>query len=185
MERMARDIVTTAWFAKTGNQDGIRFAKGRHRIDLNLHYLARLPDGIRQFISANKENYYHGLGCDVQVHIDDRFTLAVECKAYSENAMLKRILVDATLLESKYPELRFALFQLESMLGGDYSETIVEPKGSPASHTIMSYFDVNLNIVTLLDGERHIDHPIHKQQFYKPLSMASLRRAVQQFERLL
>lgn len=58
---------------------------------------------------------------DVQMFIEERFALVMECKAYTENAMLKRILVDFTLLKNVYPDLSFVLLQLESQLGGDYS----------------------------------------------------------------
>jgi hypothetical protein len=84
--------------------------------------------------------------------------------------MLKRIRVDFTLLKSVVPDIICVLIQLESQLTGDYSE----PKkkliyGSHSSHTIMSYFDVDLNIITLLEGERKVDEPIHNSEHYKDL----------------
>ena len=185
VERMAKRIITVAWLKKNGRSDKLEFARGRHRIALNPHYLRRLSEDVRNFISANMDDYTYGLGCDVQVMVNDEFVLAVECKAYTENAMLKRILVDSTLLKSTQPQLKFALFQLESMLGGDYSSLNPYLKGSPASHTIMSYFEVDLHIVTLLKGERHIKREIHKRDFYKPLTIESLHNAVYQFEQLL
>jgi hypothetical protein len=60
------------------------------------------------------------LKTDVHVQVDGKFKIAIECKAYTENAMLKRILVDFTLFKQVYPDLAFVLFQLESQLGGDY-----------------------------------------------------------------
>jgi hypothetical protein len=97
--------------------------------------------------------------------VDDQFKLAVECKAYTENAMLKRILVDFTLLKQVYPNLKFILLQLESQLGGDYSSGKIIKYGSPSTHTLLSYFDIDLNIITLLEGERKVDQPIHSHNF--------------------
>jgi len=48
--------------------------------------------------------------------------MGIECKAYTENAMLKRILVDFTLLKSIVPKANCVLLQLESQLTGDYSK---------------------------------------------------------------
>jgi hypothetical protein len=111
--------------------------------------------------------------------------MGVECKAYTENAMFKRILVDFTLLKTTYPNLDCVLLELESQLGGDYSELKDITYGSPSTHTLLSYFDIQLNIVTLLEGERKVDRPIHKPEFYKPLKKESLERAVLVFKQLL
>jgi len=57
--------------------------------------------------------------------------------------MLKRILVDCMLIKRKYPDVRFALLQLESQLGGDYSQIFKDIHyGSPSTHTLLSYFDI-------------------------------------------
>ena len=62
-------------------------------------YLKRLPDqGIREHIVEHRENYVYKLGCDVQCYYKNKFLLAIECKTYTENAMLKRVLVDSFLL---------------------------------------------------------------------------------------
>jgi len=67
--------------------------------------------------------------------------------------MLKRTLVDCTLVKHIYPHVKFVLFQLESQLGGDYSNVFKKIHyGSPSTHTLLSYFDIELNIITLLKG---------------------------------
>lgn len=109
----------------------------------------------------------------------------MECKAYTENAMLKRILVDFTLFKQVFRNLAFVLFQLESQLGGDYSTADFVKYGSPSTHTLLSYFDIDLNIITLLEGERKVDKPIHKPEFYKPLRTESLLNALEVFKKLL
>jgi hypothetical protein len=119
------------------------------------------------------------------VAIDGKFKISIECKAYTENAMLKRILVDCTLLKNVYPDVSFVLLHLESQLGGDYSFSITGKYGSPPTHTLLSYFDVDLNIITLLKGERKVDQPIHKPEYYKPLEVERLNEAVEIFKDLL
>ncbi len=105
--------------------------------------------------------------------------IGIECKAYTENAMIKRILVDFHLLKTKAPDMRCYLFQLENQLGGDYSKVLKKPKGSAPTHTLMSYFNnVDLRIITLLEGERKVDRPINKLQFFKPLPLDRLKMAV-------
>lgn len=101
--------------------------------------------------------------------------------------MLKRILVDFRLLKSLHPNLICCLLQLESQLGGSYSQPLVNPQtGSPSTHTLMSYFpEVRLNIITLLQGERKIDQPIHKTAYFKELSSKSLDYAICKFSGLL
>lgn len=107
--------------------------------------------------------------------------MGIECKAYTENAMLKRILVDFHLLKTLHPNISCYLFQLESQLGGDYSALPETLLGSKSTHSIMSYFEsVNLNIVTLLKGERDINQPIHKN--FKPLEEENLNKTIKLME---
>ena len=99
--------------------------------------------------------------------------------------MLKRVLVDFTLLKTKYPNISFVLFQLESQLGGDYSELKERPMGSKSTHTLLSYFDIPLEIITLLKGERDINRPIHKKEFFKPLTKESLKIAINKISEII
>ena len=58
--------------------------------------------------------------------------------------------------------------------------------GSRSTHTLMSYFpEVDLNIMTLLDGERNINRPIHRAEYFKALSPERLERVINQFKALL
>ncbi|MYB36604.1 MAG: restriction endonuclease [Gammaproteobacteria bacterium] len=140
---------------------------------------------MKEHLERHIDDYRYDLSCDVQCYVDDQFVLAIECKAYTEVAMLKRIMVDATLLHGEFPSLRFLLFQLESQLGGDYSQLANPPTGSPSAHTVMSKFEVLVDVVTLLAGERKVDRPIHKRAFFKDLQTASLARAIWQISDLL
>ncbi|MXY52129.1 MAG: restriction endonuclease [Gammaproteobacteria bacterium] len=148
--------------------------------------MERIPDPrVRERLERHIDDYGYDLSCDVQCYVDDRFALAIECKAYTEVAMLKRIMVDATLLRGEFPSLRFVLFQLESQLGGDYSQLANPPTGSPSAHTVMSRFEVIVEVITLLGGERRVDQPIHREEFFKELTAASLAVAVVRMGNLL
>lgn len=150
--------------------------------------------GNPERISIERRKYYftdergnrYGLSQDKQVYIDQQFRLSIECKAYAELAMYKRILVDSHILQSRFPDLKFCLFQLESMLGGDYSKSAAHPEGSPAVHVVNSFFTkVELEIITLLDGERKIKRPIHQKQFYKAMRAERVEFALNYFRGVL
>ena len=81
-------------------------------------YINELPDQeIREHILNNVDDYCYKLSVDKQVFIDEEFVLGIECKSYTENAMLKRVLVDFKLLKTRFSRLKCYLFQLESQLG--------------------------------------------------------------------
>jgi len=49
--------------------------------------------------------------------------LSVECKSYTEVAMYKRVLIDASMLKKAVPTINaFFIVQLENFLGGDYGK---------------------------------------------------------------
>ncbi|GAA8155009.1 hypothetical protein BTM245_01940 [Helicobacter pylori] len=121
------------------------------------------------------------MSVDKHIFVDNQLVMGIECKNYTENAMLKRILVDFHLLKTLYPNISCYLFQLENQLGGDYSALPETLLGSKPTHSIMSYFEsVNLNIVTLLKGERNINQPTHKN--FKPLDEQILIKAIKLIE---
>ncbi len=92
--------------------------------------------------------------------------------------MLKRILFDAELMKEAVGTNTYYLVQLESQLGGDYGELNEVTYGSPATHALLSHCDVDLKIITLLKGERKVDRPIHKAEFFKELKITELQKAV-------
>lgn len=167
VETMAEEMVLLAWKNIGGKPSRIKINKTKY------------------LISDGRGNVYK-LSQDKQVYIDDEFILSIECKAYAEIAMYKRILVDAFLLKKHFPKLKLCLFQLESMLGGDYSIDAEHPKGSPSVKVLEYHFpNLDMEIITLLDGERNIKGEIHKKQFYKPLRPERLDHAIRYFERVL
>ena len=158
------------------------FARANHinkhkiRIPIKEGYIFKIDNKeVKDHIRNNISDYYYNLSVNKHIYIDGKFVMGIECKAYKENAMIKQILTDCSLLNSVYPAISCYLFQLESQLGGDYSTLSNIVYGSCPTHTIMSYFDVTLTIVTLLQGERNLDKPIHK--YFKPLVREQLVQA--------
>ena len=186
VEWMARQLVQATWITIDKESGSLTFKKKKYKLPILEEYVEKIkvPE-VKQHIQSNIGDYTYGIGQDVHVYEGENFLLSIECKSYAENAMLKRIIVDAWFLGKIFPSLKFALIQLESQLGGDYSEVKEIPFGSGPSHTIMSYFDVDLTIITLLEGARKVDEPIHKPKFYKPLKKENLRKAVRQLGGLL
>lgn len=181
-EYISNDLIHIAWNVELA-KDPKRLSvnSDKIRIPLKLEYVGMIRDRtIKDYILSNIQRYYYGLSVDKHVFIDEKMILGIECKAYTENAMIKRILVDFHLLKTKVPNLLCYLFQLESQLGGDYSSEAKNPKGSAPTHTLMSYFsDVNLRVITLLPGERKVDQPINKAKHFKVLTIERLEVAVE------
>jgi hypothetical protein len=67
------------------------------------------------------------------------------------------------------------------MLGGDYCELNDVTFGSPATHALLSRSNINLEIITLLEGERKVDRPIHKREYFKELKAKELLKAINIF----
>lgn len=187
VEKLAEKLIKAAWLVNHNSEDGLSLNdQKKFEIPIKRDYIKRIPDKeIRDYIRQNVENYCLQHGADIHVYVNREFVLAVECKAFTENAMFKRILVDSFLLKTRFPNLRFALVQLESQLTGDYSELNEVTYGSRSTHTLLSYFDVDIKIFTLLKGERKVDEPIHKPDYYKPLEKPRLRRVVREMALLL
>ncbi|MEO0144786.1 MAG: restriction endonuclease [candidate division WOR-3 bacterium] len=186
VESIGKELIKISWEELGRDLKRISFSSKIVKVPINKAYLNRIKSKeVREYIQNNIKDFYYPLKSDIHLFIDDEFKMAVECKAYTENAMLKRILVDFTLLKQVYPKLKFVLLQLESQLGGDYSSGKLIKYGSPSTHTLLSYFDIDLNIITLLEGERKVERPIHKPQFFKPLKISALINAVDVFKELL
>ncbi len=188
VEDIAKKLLLAAWIGagKEAGQIAFNLHK-KYDISIKPEYAENISDPeIRNEILAHIGEYKIKHGADIHVYANGEFILSVECKAYTENAMLKRILFDAYLLKTRFPNLRFALVQLESMLGGDYSDLPQKPRGSKSSHTLMSYMSaVDLRIITLLKGGRDVKRPIHKKDFYKELTAPNLENAVTALAALL
>ena len=89
VETMAEEMVLLVWKNIGGKPSRIKINKTKYPI------------------SDRMGNVYK-LSQDKQVYIDDKFVLSIECKAYAEVAMYKRILVDAFLLKKHFLKSHFA-----------------------------------------------------------------------------
>ena len=176
VENIADQLLNLAWFSIGGHKERIKINSKRYRLPISKNYVENIEiNAVKKYILDHLEDYTYGISVDREVLIDNKFILGMECKAYTENAMIKRILVDFSLLKSLNPDISCYLLQLESQLGGDFSDLSDPTFGSYSSHTLMSYFpDVDLKIITLLTGERKVDKPIHKPAFLKPLEKEQL-----------
>jgi hypothetical protein len=179
VESIADDIIHIAWNRLGQDKQRLQINRKKINILLKPEYLDSIKNKtISDYIRANLDSYKYKVSVDKHILIDGKFKIGIECKAFSENAMIKRILIDFHLLKTKFPKLKCILLQLESQLGGDYSALPEVTLGSKPTHTLMSYFpNVDLNIITLLKGERKIDRPIHKN--FKELTVESLENAIQ------
>lgn len=184
-EHIAEEIVKIAWNNVGGKENRLKINSNKIKIPIKESYIQNLKnEKVKDYILKNKASYYYGLSVDKHIFIDDKFTMGIECKAYTENAMIKRILIDFYLLKTMFPNISCYLFQLESQLGGDYSSLNDIIYGSKSTHSIMSYFEnVDLKIITLLHGERDINKPIHKN--FKPLQKDILNKAIKLIEKEL
>ncbi|MGQ9847875.1 MAG: hypothetical protein ACUVQP_10325 [Bacteroidales bacterium] len=179
VESMGKILIQIAWEKLGWDTDRLNLFGQQFRIPIRKEYVEKLKNNeIKEFIKQNINNFYYPYKPDIVVSINETIVMAMECKSYTENAMLKRVLVDFTLLKSLFPGINFILLQLESQLGGDYSLLKKTSFGSPSTHTLLSYFDIELHIITLLKGERKVDKPIHKPEFFKPLTRNSLEKAI-------
>ena len=183
---IAKRIIELAWEKLEQDPDRLKICGKEIKIPIKQEYIDKLDnEEVKDYIEEHIEDYYYGYRPDILVEIDKTPVLAIECKAYTENAMLKRVLMDATLVKTQYPEIKFVLFQLESQLGSNISGSEDELYESHSAYTIASYFDVDLTIITLLEGERRVDEPIHKKGFFKPLTEERLQNAINIISSLL
>jgi len=181
-EFLTEEIIKIAWQKAGGDINKIDINSKKQKIPIQKDYVRRIKDKeIRNYILSNIKEYFYGISVDKQVFHNDKLIVGIECKAYTENAMIKRILVDFSLLKTIYPDLECYLFQLESQLGGDYSELNTVTYGSKSTHTLMSYFsNIELHILTFIKGERRVDKPIHK--FFKPIERKQIEKAIKLLE---
>lgn len=187
VENIATELVKIAWGdALKQDPKRIKINKQKMPITISDEYIQRPSNNeIKEYLKNNKDHLIYKFGTDVQVFVDDQLILPIECKAYTENAMIKRILFDAMLMKEAVGIDTYYLFQLESQLGGDYSQLNTVTYGSPATHALLSHTSVELKIITLLKGERNISKPIHNPNYFKQLHIEQLRKAVAIFVKAL
>ena len=186
LEDMAKKLVKLAWKDLGKEENRLKIVWTKISIPIKEDYVEKIDlKQVREHIEKDIKNYFYPYKPDVLVSVDDEPVLEIKCKAYTENTILKEILGDCTLLKKKYPRMKFILLQLESQLGGHYSSSDFAQLGSASTHTLLSHFDFDLNIITLLKGEREADRPIHKKEFFKPLTSERLKVAIEEIKKIL
>lgn len=185
LEDITRHMVAIAWRELEGDFGRISLNRKKVNIPIQREYVQGLPEEISSYIQSNITKYVYRCGVDLHVCIDGKLVLGIECKSYTENAMMKRILVDFQFMKSVCPDMKCMLVQLESQLTGDYSSpNNPVTYGSHSTHTLLSHFpSVELDIVTLLEGERNVNQPIH--QHYKPLRSELLDKGIRRISSIL
>lgn len=188
VEEMATHIIRLSWNEISYEPSRLTFGDVKSiKVPIQMEYVESLPKELQQYINERLEEYFFRAKVDRHIFIDGEFVFGIECKSYTENAMIKRILVDFRLLKSQYPNIVCCLLQLESQLGGSYSDPLSLPQlGSASTHTLMSFFpEVDLDVITLLDGERKVHKPIHDRDHVKTLKHENLEHAINRFKELL
>jgi hypothetical protein len=191
-ESITKQLISLAWRKLEQPESNLQIEHFTTYIPLNQGYIERIQNPeIKEYLQGRLPSLRYPMAIDwtVSIRKEDMSgfqpIVGIECKTYTENAMLKRVLVDCSLLSTIYPDMSFILVQLESQLGGDFSELNPITYGSPSTHTLFSYFGIDLDIITLLRGERKVDRPIHKAEFFKPLERGSLEIAINQISQVL
>ena len=187
-EKLLEAIVSLAWYEIGGEMNRFNVKTRRVPIPISENYVKNLmPESTRNYVLQNVDQYIFRLELDKVVRVDNQSVLAIECKSYTENTMIRRALRDFELALIINPDLLFCLFQLENALGGDYGEpNKSEYLGSKSTHTLMSHSPtVHLEIITLLDGNHGRVGPIHKPEYFKELPMENVATCVNKFRTLL
>lgn len=179
-------IVQQAW-GEMGEPERLEIRTQRVEIPINADYVRNLtPQATKAHVEENIEGYIYRVELDRAVLIDERLVLGIECKSYTENAMLKRALKDFELTLQRHPEMLFCLFQLENALGGDYGEPCkTDYLGSESTHTLLSHSPVRLEIITLLNENRTTQREIHRPAHFKALPLENVEACIRKFQRLL
>ncbi|MGU9963851.1 MAG: hypothetical protein ACNYPD_07110 [Candidatus Halichondribacter symbioticus] len=188
VESICEVLVAVAWHRAGGKADRLSFGTNKYKLKIkDQPYLDKLEPALKEYIEREKDKYFYEVQVDSHVLIDGKLVMGVECKSYTENAMLKRIMVDFTFLKKLEPNLiHCVLLQLESSLGGDYEKARESVIGSTSSHSIMSYFcKVHLHILTLLEGARSSAKPVFEKDNFKELKRENVEHAVEKLNELL
>ncbi|MBE0478155.1 hypothetical protein IBX65_03410 [Candidatus Aerophobetes bacterium] len=108
VEDITKDIIKIAWSKISSDETRLRM------------------DKKKVVIKTNDEIYK--LSQDIHIYIDNIFKISVECKSYTEVAMYKRVLIDASLLKEAVPTINaFFIIQLENFLNRYEMKDLIMP----------------------------------------------------------
>lgn len=185
VEWIAEKIVLEAWTRVGKNIHELGFDSAKYPVHIPEEYYERLDEETELYL-RNRETKRHMIQVDKHITIDGNFVIGIECKSYTENAMMKRILVDFLLLKQPNPSIDCVLLQLESQLTGDYNLARNSQHGSGPTHSLLAQFpEIDLKIITLLEGERRVNQEITLPAYRKHLEFDNVEYAVNEISKLL
>ena len=166
VEDITKDIISIAWSRISDPQNVLR------------------TNNIKIPIKTNGETFK--VSHDINVYIDDVFRISVECKSFMELTLYKRFLMEAYLLKRAVTTIEvFFVVQLENALGGDYGASITPNGRSQVIWLNKQFPDLNISIITLLDGKRASNKPLHMPEYFRPLTDERLEYAIDQFAQVI
>lgn len=178
VEELCEELVRLSW-AKLGCAPGrLSFSKAKVSASVSSGYIKRISEFADPKVVDQLKKAGYRCKLDKHVMIDDELVLAVECKSYTEISMLKRIAVDFDIVLSEHRDMGCVLFQLESQLGGNYCDQVTksEQYSASAAAVLSRFSHVDLNIITMLEGERTVKRPIH--EYPKPVTEQAIHQCI-------
>lgn len=96
-DEIVRRLILIAWLKLGGNPKRISFSTEKIKIPIKRNYIEKIKnETVKKFLLENINKCNYQQKTDLHVFIDNKFIMGVECRVYTENAMMKRILVDFT-----------------------------------------------------------------------------------------
>ena len=111
---------------------------------------------------------------------ENKIVMILEYKAYLENAMLKRCLLDAVFAQTVNEKIKYCICMLETSVQQNDRDIGYN------SHSLMSFFyekfKTKIHMLLLLDGKRGINKDITEIKFVKKVNIHKLIEAVNFFK---
>jgi hypothetical protein len=150
----------------------------------NADYLTTVDKEQADWILEDPTQFDLIIKVDLAVFYKGNLIVCTEVKTFCDITMFKRTAFEWSDIKSVYPTVAFALFQMESSLGGDYGLTKEFYLGSTNVHAILSRFNIKAEIVTLLPGSRNSKRELQDGSMDN-LTLAKFHSAVNQYMRIL
>lgn len=114
----------------------------------------------------DKDGNYYDFSIDIQLKYKDKIFIVIEAKTYCEISMFKRVLFDREIAKRHQGVEKAFLLQLEDAMGNEGVGSKI--KYSPTVKFLLNE-GYDINILTLLEGQRRSSRPISKPEFFKEL----------------
>ncbi|GAA7905158.1 hypothetical protein HpMS217_03800 [Helicobacter pylori] len=108
-EYISEEIVKIAWQNIGAKANRLEINSNKIKIPIKDSYIENIANKqVKAYILEHKKDYYYGLSVDKHVFVDNQLVMGIECKAYTENAMLKRIFISLKLYIQIYLVIYFS-----------------------------------------------------------------------------